>query len=175
MKINFYQASKINEIRNVKCNVSCLVSISSILQISKDATFIVYNILFAALYVLVAWKITLVIQVCQKPLSTKYMANSLHFFNQLTNQLFQFRSQITRVAKLKCGRVKWNNALSNASFYQLIICKRSSEVSESNSVWFVQWDFNPIWRGWSYTPYLKRGGDKFVLHPKKTKSSEKKW
>ena len=34
--MNFYQARKINEMRNVKCSVSYLVSISSILQIRKD-------------------------------------------------------------------------------------------------------------------------------------------
>ena len=34
--INFYQARELYEIRNVKCSVSYLVSISSILQIRKD-------------------------------------------------------------------------------------------------------------------------------------------
>ena len=33
---------------------------------------------------------------------------------------------------------------------------------------------NPIIWGWSYTPYFMRG-DKFVLHPRNTKSLEKKW
>ena len=36
--MNFYQARKVNEIRNVKYNVSYLVSISSILKIQKDST-----------------------------------------------------------------------------------------------------------------------------------------
>ena len=44
--------------------------------------------------------------------------------------------------KSECVRVQWNNALSNASFHQLIICKRTSEVSELTFVRFVQWEVN---------------------------------